>query len=103
MNAHDLCRKIIQDVLDETGITATGGIGTNLYLSKIAMDIVAKHIPADSEGVRIAQLDEMSYRRLLWTHRPLTDFWRIGTRTAARLEHGGMFTMGEGVDLDISP
>lgn len=95
MSAHDLCRKIIQDVLDETGITATAGIGTNLYLSKIAMDTVAKHMPADRDGVRIARLDEMSYRRLLWTHRPLTDFWRIGTGTAARLEQRGMFTMGD--------
>ena len=95
MSAHDLCRKIIQDVLEETGITATGGIGTNLYLSKIAMDIVAKHMPADSDGVRIARLDEMSYRRLLWTHRPLTDFWRVGTGIAARLERSGMYTMGD--------
>ena len=70
--------KMILDVLKNTGITATAGIGTNLYLCKIAMDIVAKHIPPDKNGVRIAELDEMSYRRLLWNHRPLTDFWRIG-------------------------
>lgn len=76
MSARDLARKMIQDVLEETGITATAGIGTNLYLCKIAMDIVAKHVEADADGVRMAELDEMSYRRLLWDHRPLTDFWR---------------------------
>ena len=73
-----LARDIVRAIYNETGITATAGIGTNLYLAKVAMDIVAKHIPADAEGVRIAQLDEMSYRRLLWGHRPLTDFWRVG-------------------------
>ena len=87
--------KIIRDVLAETGITATAGIGDNLFLSKVAMDIVAKHIPADSNGVRIAELDEGSYRRRLWTHQPLTDFWRVGPGYAKKLEESGMFTMGD--------
>ena len=78
LTPHELAMKMIQEVLQETGITATAGIGTNLYLCKVAMDIVAKHIPADKDGVRIAELDEMSYRKLLWSHTPLTDFWRIG-------------------------
>ncbi len=78
MTARELAMTIIRDVLKSTGITATAGIGTNLYLCKIAMDIVAKHIQPDKNGVRIARLDEMSYRRLLWSHRPLTDFWRVG-------------------------
>jgi len=95
MSAHDLCRTIIRDVLEQTGITATGGIGTSLYLAKIAMDIMAKHMKADEDGVRIAQLDEMDYRRFLWTHKPLTDFWRVGTGIAKRLEKAGMFTMGD--------
>lgn len=95
LNAHDLAMKIIRDVLDNTGITATAGIGTNLYLCKVAMDIVAKHIPADKNGVRIAELDEMSYRRILWTHQPLTDFWRVGRGYAKKLEENGMFTMGD--------
>lgn len=95
LSAHDLAMKIIHDVLGSTGITATAGIGTNLYLAKIAMDIVAKHIPADKDGVRIAELDEMSYRRILWTHQPLTDFWRIGKGYAKKLEENGMFTMGD--------
>ncbi len=94
-SAHELAMRIIRDVLGQTGITATGGIGTNLYLCKVAMDIVAKHIPADKDGVRIAELDEMSYRRLMWDHRPLTDFWRVGRGTAARLESIGIFTMGQ--------
>ena len=76
---------MISDVLSETNITATAGIGTNLYLAKVAMDIVAKHTEADKDGVRIAELDEMSYRRQLWDHRPLTDFWRIGRGIAAKL------------------
>ena len=88
-------RKIIQDVLDTTGITATAGIGTNMYLAKIAMDIVAKHIPADKDGVRIAELDEMSYRRQLWDHRPLTDFWRVGRGYVKKLEKVGLNTMGD--------
>ena len=95
LTAHDLARNMIARVLEETGITATAGIGTNLYLCKVAMDIVAKHIEADADGVRIAQLDEMSYRRLLWSHRPLTDFWRVGRGYAKKLEAHGMFTMGD--------
>ena len=90
-----LTARIIRGVLAETGITATAGIGTNLYLSKVAMDIVAKHLPADADGVRIAELDELEYRRTLWTHRPLTDFWRVGPGTAARLEAHGLYTMGD--------
>ena len=93
--AHELTRQMISDVLSETGITATAGIGTNLYLAKVAMDIVAKHTEADKDGVRIAELDEMSYRRQLWDHRPLTDFWRIGRGIAAKLESYGMRTMGD--------
>ena len=92
---HELARRMISDVLRETGVTATAGIGTNLYLSKVAMDIVAKHIPSDKDGVRIAELDEMSYRRLLWNHTPLTDFWRVGRGTARRLKDNGMMTMGD--------
>ncbi|MGM9788189.1 MAG: DNA methylase [Candidatus Cryptobacteroides sp.] len=95
MNAHDLTIKIIREVLKETGITATAGIGTNLYLCKVAMDIVAKHIEPDADGVRIAELDEISYRRLLWEHKPLTDFWRVGPGTAAHLDRLGISTMGE--------
>ena len=95
MTAHALARKLICAVLAETGITATAGIGTNLYLCKVAMDIVAKKMPADEDGVRIAELDEMSYRRLLWSHRPLTDFWRVGPGYARKLERNGMFTMGD--------
>lgn len=87
--------KLILDVLNTTGITATAGIGTNLYLAKVAMDIVAKHIPADKNGVRIAELDELSYRKRLWSHRPLTDFWRIGGGYSSKLERHGMFTMGD--------
>ena len=86
---------MIQEVLKMTGITATAGIGTNLYLAKIAMDIQAKHIAPDKDGVRIAALDEKSYRELLWTHRPLTDFWRVGRGYAKKLEEHGMFTMGD--------
>ncbi len=87
--------KMILDVLETTGITATAGIGPNLYLCKIAMDIVAKHVPPDRQGVRIAKLTEMSYRRLLWNHRPLTDFWRVGRGYAKKLEEHGLFTMGD--------
>ena len=86
MTAYELARKMIHDVQSKTGITATAGIGTNLYLAKIAMDIVAKHIQADQTGVRIAQLDEMTYRQLLWDHRPITDFWRVGRGYAKKLE-----------------
>ncbi len=95
LTARELAMKMIQDVLQTTGITATAGIGTNLYLCKIAMDIVAKHIEPDSNGVRIAKLDEMSYRRLLWNHRPLTDFWRVGRGYAKKLEENGLYTMGD--------
>ncbi len=93
--AHELARRIIHDVLRTTGITATAGIGTNLYLAKVAMDIVAKHIPADADGVRIAELDEMSSRRQLWSHRPLTDFWRVGKGYVRKLEQHGLYTMGD--------
>ena len=95
LSAHDLAMKIILDVLNTTGITATAGIGTNLFLCKVAMDIVAKHIPADRNGVRIAALDEMSFRRRLWSHQPITDFWRVGRGYAKKLEQHGMFTMGD--------
>lgn len=95
MTARELAMKIILDVLENTGITATAGIGTNLYLCKVAMDIRAKHIPADKNGVRIAELDEMSYRRALWAHRPLTDFWRVGRGYAKKLEAVGLYTMGD--------
>ena len=95
LSAHDLAMKIVMDVFKETGITATAGIGSNLYLCKIAMDIMAKHIPADENGVRIAELDEMSYRRQLWGHRPITDFWRVGRGYSKRLEQIGLYTMGD--------
>ena len=95
LSAHDLAMKIILDVIETTGITATAGIGTNLFLCKVAMDIVAKHIPADENGVRIAELDEMSYRKTMWSHQPLTDFWRVGRGYAKKLEEHGMFTMGD--------
>ena len=95
MTGHEFARTIIRDVLRTTGITATAGIGTNLYLCKVAMDIVAKHVDADEDGVRIAELDEMSYRRLLWDHRPLTDFWRVGKGYAKTLEAHGLYTMGD--------
>ncbi len=95
MTAHELTRKMIDDVLKATGITATAGIGTNMYLCKVAMDIVAKHIPADKDGVRIAEIDERSYRELLWDHRPITDFWRVGKGTAVKLAECGMYTMGD--------
>ncbi len=95
MTAHELARTMISDVLKNTGITATAGIGTNLYLCKVAMDIVAKHIPADKDGVRIAEIDEMSYRKLLWDHRPLTNFWRVGRGIANKLAMYGIETMGD--------
>lgn len=95
MTAHQLALTMIKEVLHTTGITATAGIGTNLYLAKVAMDIVAKHIPADQDGVRIAELDEMTYRQKLWSHRPLTAFWRIGRGIARKLEMYGMHTMGD--------
>ena len=95
LSAHEFAMKIILDILKTTGITATAGIGTNLYLAKIALDIGAKHIKPDKNGVRIASLNEMSYRKLLWSHRPLTDFWRIGRGYAKKLEENGLFTMGD--------
>ena len=94
-SARELATKMIREVLKETGITATVGIGTNLYLAKVAMDIVAKHAKPDKDGVRIAELDEMSYRKKLWGHRPLTDFWRVGKGYAKRLESMGLYTMGD--------
>lgn len=95
LTARELAAKIMQDVFDRTGITATAGIGTNLYLCKVAMDIVAKHVAPDKNGVRIAELDEMKYRELLWSHQPITDFWRVGRGYARRLAEHGMFTMGD--------
>lgn len=95
MNPKELATKVVQDVYNSTGITATCGIGTNLYLAKIAMDIGAKHVRPNKNGVRIAELDEMSYRKLLWNHTPLTDFWRVGKGYAKKLEAHGMFTMGD--------
>lgn len=95
LSAQELAKKMILDVLNTTGITATAGIGSNLYLCKVAMDIEAKHIQADQNGVRIAQLDEQSYRQKLWTHRPITDFWRVGPGYAKKLAQHGMFTMGD--------
>ncbi len=93
--AHALASEMVQDVFQTLGITATAGIGTNLYLSKVAMDIHAKHIAADENGLRIAELDEMLYRKLLWSHRPLKDFWRIGSGYAKKLEEYGLYTMGD--------
>ncbi len=95
LNARELARKIVMDVFDTTGITATAGIGDNLYLCKVAMDIVAKHIKPDQYGVRIAKLDEKMYRKLLWNHKPITDFWRVGRGYAKKLEEYGMYTMGD--------
>ncbi len=95
MSPHDIAMMMIRDVLDTTGITATAGIGTNMYLAKIAMDIEAKHMTPDENGVRIAELDEMSYRRNLWSHTPITDFWRVGKGYARRLAQKGMYTMGD--------
>lgn len=95
LSAHELALKMIRDVMSVTGVTATAGIGTNLYLAKVAMDIVAKHLPADKDGVRIAELNEKTYRELLWTHEPLTDFWRVGRGYQKRLEKYGIHTMGD--------
>lgn len=103
----ELARFLIRKVLEETGITATAGVGSNLYLAKVAMDILAKRMPADEYGVRLAMLDERQYRELLWEHRPITDFWRVGRGTARRLERLGLYTMGdiarcsEGADGDV--
>ena len=101
MTAHELARRMIREVLSATGITATAGIGSNLYLAKIAMDIEAKHAPADRDGVRIAELDERSYREKLWGHRPLTDFWRVGKGYVKRLENIGLHTMGDIARLSL--
>lgn len=98
-----LATRIIRAVLAETGITATAGIGTNLYLAKVAMDVVAKHLPADAAGVRVAELDERRYRELLWDHQPLTDFWRIGPGTERRLRELGIRTLGELARYSVSP
>lgn len=95
MTAHELAMTMIREVLYTTGITVTAGIGTNLYLAKVAMDIVAKHVPADKDGVRIAELDERRYRELLWTHEPLTDFWHVGRSYAKKPQESGMSTMGD--------
>ena len=95
ISPRELTLRMIRDVLDYTGITATAGIGTNLYLAKIAMDVVAKHMPPDKDGVRIAELDELSYRQKLWLHRPLTDFWRVGKGYAKKLQEHGLLTMGD--------
>lgn len=100
--AHELAMTMIRDVLATTGITATAGIGTNMFLCKIAMDIVAKKMPADKDGVRIAELNEMSYRELLWDHKPLTSFWRVGHGIAAKLEANGMFTMGDVAQMSLT-
>lgn len=101
LTAHELAMQMIREVLYTTGITATAGIGTNMYLAKIAMDIVAKHVPADDQGVRIAELDERSYREKLWCHTPLTDFWRVGHGTAARVAALGCYTMGDIARLSV--
>lgn len=95
MTAHELAIKMIQEVLAESGVTATAGIGTNMYLCKVAMDIVAKKLPPDKDGVRIAELDEISYRHQLWEHIPLTDFWRVGRGIASKLAPYGILTMGD--------
>lgn len=102
LSARELAMKMIRDVLETTGITATAGIGTNMYLAKIAMDIVAKKMPPDKNGVRIAELDEMSYRRQLWSHRPLTDFWRVGKGYAKKLEENRLYTMGDIAEYSIT-
>ncbi len=95
LTSRELSMKIIKDILSSTGITATAGIGTNLYLAKVAMDITAKKIPADKDGVRIAELDEMSYRKQLWSHKPITDFWRVGKGYSSKLYANGIYTMGD--------
>ena len=94
-NAHELTKRMLRDVVKSTGITATAGLGSNLYLAKVAMDIMAKHCEADADGVRIAELDELSYREKLWAHRPITDFWRVGHGYAEKLAAHGLYTMGD--------
>ena len=101
ISPHELTMRIIRDVLKTTGITATAGIGTNMYLAKVAMDIVAKHLPADADGVRIAELDERGYREKLWNHKPLTDFWRVGRGIASKLIPYGIDTMGKLARLSV--
>lgn len=101
MTAHQLALKMIRDVLSQTGITATAGIGSNMYLCKVAMDIMAKKMPADKDGVRIAELDEMSYRRQLWDYRPITKFWRVGNGIAQKLAIYGIDTMGKLARMSI--
>ena len=103
MSAHSLAMSMIREVFYTTGITATAGIGTNMYLAKAAMDIVAKRVPADKDGVRIAEIDEQKYRELLWCHRPLTDFWRIGRGYSRKLEAMGLFTMGDIAKASMDP
>ena len=103
MTAHEMTMTMVRDVLYHTGITATAGIGTNLILAKIAMDIVAKRATPDRDGVRIAELDEMKFRELLWTHRPLTDFWRIGHGIASKLEGMRLFTLGDVARASLNP
>lgn len=103
MTAHEMTMTMVRDVLYNTGITATAGIGTNLFLAKVAMDIVAKKAKPDKDGVRIAALDEMSFREILWTHRPLTDFWRIGGGIASRLEAMQLFTLGDVARASLDP
>lgn len=103
MSARSLAMTMIREVLYTTGITATAGIGTNMYLAKVAMDIVAKHVPADKDGVRIAEIDEKKYRELLWCHRPLTDFWRIGRGYSKKLEALGLYTMGDIARASMDP
>ena len=95
LNAHDFAMRLIKSVLAETGITATAGIGTNMFLAKVAMDVTAKHMQADKDGVRIAELDVMSFRKQLWNHKPITDIWRIGKGIAKRLENKGLYTLGD--------
>lgn len=101
MTAHEFAVMLIREVLAETGVTATAGIGPNMYLCKVAMDITAKHIPTDKDGVRIAELDEMSYRHTLWNHRPLTDFWRVGRGISEKLEKYGIMTMGDVAECSL--
>ena len=103
MTGYEFARSLIREVLGETGITATAGIGTNLFLAKVAMDIVAKHVPPDGDGVRIARLDERSYREKLWSHTPITDFWRVGRGYAATLAKQGIYTMGDVAKCSVGP
>lgn len=103
MPANNLAMTMIREIMYTTGITATAGIGTNMYLAKVAMDIVAKHVPADKNGVRIAEIDEQKYRELLWCHRPLTDFWRVGRGYSSKLEAIGLFTMGDIARASLIP